>query len=68
VAAYLAYTVGGQVQGLEPARKLSPFYYYLGGDPLRTGADLGHLAVLAAIPLLLAALAVWGLNRRDIAV
>jgi ABC-2 type transport system permease protein len=67
VAAYLAYTVGGQVQSLEAARKLSPFYYYLGGDPLRTGPDLGHLVVLTAIPLALLALALWSLNHRDIA-
>jgi ABC-2 type transport system permease protein len=67
VAAYLAYTVGGQVQSLEAMRKLSPFYYYLGGDPLRTGLDLGHLAVLAAIPLVLLGVALWSLNRRDIA-
>jgi ABC-2 type transport system permease protein len=67
VSAYLAYTVGGQVQSLGAMRKLSPFYYYLGGDPLRTGLDLGHLAVLAAIPLVLLGVALWSLNRRDIA-
>jgi ABC-2 type transport system permease protein len=48
-------------------RKLSPFYYYLGGDPLRTGVDLGHVAVLAAIPLVLLGVALWSLTRRDIA-
>jgi ABC-2 type transport system permease protein len=67
VGAYLAYTVGGQVQSLEAMRKLSPFYYYLGGDPLRTGVDLGHVAVLAAIPLVLLGVALWSLTRRDIA-
>jgi ABC-2 type transport system permease protein len=67
VGAYLAYTVGGQVQSLEAMGKLSPFYYYLGGDPLRTGVDLGHVAVLAAIPLVLLGVALWSLTRRDIA-
>jgi ABC-2 type transport system permease protein len=67
VGAYLAYTVGGQVQSLEAMRKLSPFYYYLGGDPLRTGVDLGHVAVLAAIPFVLLGVALWSLTRRDIA-
>jgi len=68
VGAYLAYTVGGQVEGMDGIRKLSPFFYYLGGDPLRTGVDLGDLAVLATIPLALPAVGVWSLNRRDIAV
>jgi ABC-2 type transport system permease protein len=68
VASYLAYTVGGQVEGLACLRKLSPFYWYLGSDPLRSGLDLGFLAVLAAIPLLLGGLALWSLNRRDVAV
>jgi ABC-2 type transport system permease protein len=68
VGAYLAYTVGGQVKGMDGLRKLSPFFYYLGGDPLRTGLDLGDLAVLATIPLALLAVDVWSLNRRDIAV
>ena len=49
-------------------QKLSPFYCYLGGDPLRTGLDLDHLAVLATIPLALLAVGVWSLNRRDLAV
>jgi ABC-2 type transport system permease protein len=68
VGAYLTYTVGGQVKGMDGLRKLSPFFYYLGGDPLRTGLDLGDLAVLATIPLALLAVGVWSLNRRDIAV
>lgn len=68
VGAYLAYTVGGQVEGMDGLRKLSPFFYYLGGDPLRTGVDLGDLAVLATIPLALLTVGVWSLNRRDIAV
>jgi ABC-2 type transport system permease protein len=68
VAAYLANAVAPQVQALGGVQKLSPFYYYLGGDPLRTGLDLGHLAVLATIPLALLAVAVWSLSRRDVAV
>jgi beta-exotoxin I transport system permease protein len=68
VAAYLANTVAPQVDALKGVEKWSPFHWYLGGDPLRTGADLGHLALLAAIPLVMVALALWRLNRRDIAV
>jgi ABC-2 type transport system permease protein len=68
VAAYLANTVAPQVDALKGVETWSPFHWYLGGDPLRAGADLGHLAVLAAIPLVMVALALWWLNRRDIAV
>jgi hypothetical protein len=41
VGAYLANAVASQVPSLGAIRKLSPFYDYLGGDPLRTGLDLG---------------------------
>lgn len=68
VAAYLAYSFAPQVDGLEGLRNLSPFHYYLGADPLRTGFHLGHLAVLVAIPLALLGIALWSFNRRDIAV
>jgi ABC-2 type transport system permease protein len=67
VAGWLAHTVAPQVDALKAAQQWSPFYYYLGGDPLRTGIDLGHLAVLAAIPLVMVGLGLWSLNRRDIA-
>jgi ABC-2 type transport system permease protein len=67
VAAYLTNTVASRVDALKAAQKWSPFYY-LGGDPLRTGADVGDLAVLAAIPLVMVGLALWWLNRRGVAV
>jgi beta-exotoxin I transport system permease protein len=44
----------------------SLFYYYEGHDPIANGVDAGDLAVLAAIALMLTALAVLGLRRRDI--
>jgi beta-exotoxin I transport system permease protein len=68
VAAYLANTVAPQVDALKAVQKWSPFHYYLDGDQLRTGLNVGHLAVLAAIPLVMVGLALWWLNRRDIAV
>jgi ABC-2 type transport system permease protein len=46
----------------------SPFSWYLGGDPLRRGLDHGHLALLAAVSLVMGGLALWSLNRRDITV
>jgi ABC-2 type transport system permease protein len=46
--------------------KLSPFYYYLGSDPLLTGMDWGHGAILAGLALGLIALSVILFQRRDL--
>lgn len=43
-----------------------PFYYYLGGDPLNTGLDWSHAAVLAALAAGMIALSVLLFERRDI--
>ncbi len=70
-AAVLAYVVNAfapQVDALEPVQKLSPFYYFQGGDPLRAGFQFGDLGVLLAIALALLAVALWAFDRRDVAV
>lgn len=43
-----------------------PWYYFSGSDPHVNGASWGHLAVLGGGIVLLAALAVFGVNRRDL--
>ena len=53
---------------LEPARFVTPFYYYIGADPLSNGLDLLHAAVLVAATALLTLVAVASFERRDIAV
>lgn len=45
---------------------LSPFHYYLGGDPLNAGMDWVDAAVLAGITIALLALAFPAFNRRDL--
>ena len=45
---------------------LSLFYYYNGHDPLSNGLDLGGIVVLGAVTILLAAVAVTGMDRRDL--
>lgn len=68
-AAVLAYLVNGLaplVDGLDWAQKLSPFYYYSGGDPLTGGIDVGHLAVLLLAAAVLTWLGLLGLARRDL--
>ncbi len=46
--------------------ELSPFYYYLGNDPLVNGIHWGHAALLAALFLTTAALSVVLFERRDL--
>lgn len=68
--AVVAYVVNGlapMVSWLEPVQKASPFYQYIGHDPLRTGVALGSVAVAVATSGLLALIAVWGFRRRDVA-
>ncbi|MGO9248490.1 MAG: hypothetical protein ACLQQB_11120 [Solirubrobacteraceae bacterium] len=44
----------------------SLFYYYAGHDPLSRGVGIGDILILAAFSLLLTALAMAGLQRRDL--
>ncbi len=46
--------------------KWSPYYYYLSSDPLLTGMDWGHGAILAGLTLGLVALSVVLFQRRDL--
>ena len=70
-AAVLTYFINALqpiVDILEPARFVTPFYYYIGADPLSNGLDLLHAAVLVAATALLTLVAVASFERRDIAV
>jgi ABC-2 type transport system permease protein len=69
VVAVLAYVVNGLapvVSWLEPFQKLSPFYQYVGHDPLRHGVSWPSVGVAVATVVVLAAVAVWGFRRRDV--
>jgi len=59
------------VNGLAPVvadwlQYLTLFHYYEGGEPLRNGIDVGHLAVLAAVSAVLLAVAAVGFRDRDL--
>jgi ABC-2 type transport system permease protein len=54
------------VEGLEDLVKALPWYYYSGSDPLVNGIDWGHIAVLLLGTVLLGAMALIGVNRRDL--
>ncbi|MFG2002973.1 ABC transporter permease subunit [Spirillospora sp. NPDC048911] len=68
-AGVLAYAVNSFAPVISAGwlRKVSPFYYYIGGEPLKNGFQWGHLAILAAISLILVTAGTWTFNRRDIA-
>ena len=67
VAMYLVDALSAIVDGLATIRPLSLFHYYMGGDPLRFGLNLGDAAVLAAVAAVFLVLAVVAFERRDLA-
>jgi ABC-2 type transport system permease protein len=67
VAAYLLYSLAPVVPSLGTWQKASPFYWYLASDPVASGFNLGHVAVLAAASGLLTIVAAVLFDRRDVA-
>jgi len=63
---YLASSFLPLSESLAGFAKWSPFYYYLSSDPLHTGMDWGHGAILAGLTLGLVILSVVLFQRRDI--
>lgn len=66
VVAYLVNAFAPLVGWLRPVRKLSPFYQYIGHDPLRTGLSGAAVVVTAASIAAILALAVGAFARRDV--
>ncbi len=54
------------VDGIGWLKYVSPFYYCSGHDPIANGVNVGDLAVLGASAVVLTAVAVWGIERRDL--
>jgi ABC-2 type transport system permease protein len=67
VAAYVVHGLANQVQSLHALRWLSPFHYYIGTDPLRTGFHPTSVLVPVVLVALLVAIAAAGFERRDVA-
>lgn len=67
VAAYLVNALAPVVGWLRPLRRGSPFYQYIGHDPLRTGVSWPAVAVAVISIAALVALAVVAFRRRDVA-
>jgi ABC-2 type transport system permease protein len=66
VASFVAVGILPLVEGWEDAARLFPSYYLASSDPLLNGVDWGHVALLGAASVALFALAVVGVNRRDL--
>jgi len=67
VVLYLLNVLAPSVNGLSRYRVLSPFYHYIGYDPLRNGFSALHLSVLIAIAAVALAVALVTFERRDLA-
>ncbi|GAA3305774.1 ABC transporter permease subunit [Streptomyces cinereospinus] len=67
-AGVLAYALHGFAPqtGADWLRHLTPFHYYIGGEPLRNGFQLADVGVLTATTAVLVALGAWRFSRRDI--
>jgi ABC-2 type transport system permease protein len=67
VVSYIVNALAPLVDWLAPLQKLSPFYQYIGNDPLRDGVSGGSILVSVATVVVLVALAILGFRRRDVA-
>lgn len=68
VVAYLVNSLAPSVSWLQPAQKLSPFYYATSSEPLVHGLAAGHMLVLLVGTGLLVTAAILTFERRDVAV
>ena len=68
VVGYFGNNLAPTIEGLEWLAELSPFQYYLGGQPLRNGLQLADSAVLAVVSLVFVGLGGFLFDRRDVAV
>ena len=66
VLAYLANSVFPQVEALGWTRTLSPFHWYLGGDPLTDGVQWTGVGLLLVTTLVLVAAGTLAFTRRDL--
>jgi ABC-2 type transport system permease protein len=67
VATYLMNTIAAIAPDIEGLRLFSPFHYYNGADPLRAGADPGHLILLGGLTAVFFIVSLAAFERRDIA-
>ena len=66
VGTWLFNALSNIVDVMEPAKWVSPFYYYSGANPLANGLNLAHAAALLATIAVLAVVGYFGFQRRDL--
>ncbi len=66
IAAYFLNALAPLSEALTPLQKLSPFYYFIGGDPLTNGLNPLHAAVLLGLTAAALGLALFTFERRDL--
>lgn len=66
LVSYVLNAMAPLVDWLAPFRPLSPFYLYIGGDPLGRGLDPLHAGLLLALALLTTGAAALAFDRRDL--
>ncbi len=66
ILGWLINSLAPLVSAISWLKYLAPYYYYAGHDPLTRGADIPGLIVLAALALLLTAVAMITIERRDL--
>jgi ABC-2 type transport system permease protein len=67
VATYLCSSFLPQIHGLGWVKDISPFAWYLDGEPLRNGIQWGYSGLLVAVAVYFGALGIWQFRRRDLA-
>ncbi len=66
ILGWLINSLAPLVSAISWLKYIAPYYYYAGHDPLTHGADVPGLIVLAALTLLLTAVAMIAIERRDL--
>jgi ABC-2 type transport system permease protein len=64
----LSYALNGFASqiGADWLRRLTPFRYYIGGEPLKNGLPLADVCVLAAVTAVLLGVGAWRFAHRDL--
>lgn len=68
VVGYFGNNLGPTIEGLGWLRDVSPYHYFLGGEPLRHGFQVLDTAILLAASVVLVILGGLRFDRRDLAV
>ena len=66
MAAYFLNALAPLSDALAPLQKLSPFYYFIGADPLTNGLNALHAGVLVALTAVAVGVALFAFERRDL--